>query len=121
METYTPRNVREFRIKGIQQLIISVHERAHDEIANADVYRMQSEERQIQRDEADRIAILEYQEGLRNYELLQAEVDEFVTHQTRTAVDRAWEAEEEARNELNSNRIIQPQGRPPHSSTGQRG
>lgn len=116
METYTPRNVREFRIRAIQQLIVSVHERANDEITNAEAYRRQAQERQIQRDEADRRAIFEYQDGLRNYELLQAEVDEFVTRQTQTAVERAWEAEE-----LNSNRTTQPQGRPPHSSRGRRG
>lgn len=121
METYTPRHVREFRIRAIQQLIVFVHERANDEIINAEAYRRQAQERQIQRDEADRRAALEYQDGLRNYELLHAEVDEFIARQTQTVVQRAWEAEEEARNELDSNRTTQPQGRPPHSSRGRRG
>ena len=76
--------------------------------------------RRIQQDEADRRAVLEYQQALRNFEVLQAEVDEFVAHQTRIAVDGAWEAEEEAQNELNINRTTQSQSRPPHSSRGGR-
>ena len=45
MESYAPSHVREFRIKAVQGLILAVHSRAEDEIANAATYRRQAEEK----------------------------------------------------------------------------
>ncbi len=123
IDSYVPSHLKEFQIKATQALIVSIHERAEDEVTNAALYARQAQERRAQQDLEDERAAAEYTAAIRNYDVLQAEVDNFVAEQARSArsaVDRAWEAEQEARNELNTSRRAQSQ-RPPQSSRGRRG
>ena len=41
---------------------------------------------------------------MRIYDVLQVEVDEFMAQQARCAMERVWEEEKEAQNELNISR-----------------
>lgn len=123
MASYLASHVREFRIKAIQGLIVAIHDRVEDEITNAALYARQAEERRIQQEEAHNRMVADFQQAARNHAQLQAEVDEWQAQQaqqSRSAVERAWEANEEEQEELNANRTT-PLQRPQQSSRGRRG
>ena len=114
-------DVREFRVRAIQRLIVAIRERAQDEIVNAAVYERQEQERQHAANQEQLRQVRDHQDAIRNYEILQAEVDQFVSSQNQaqlTLVERAWQAAQEAENELNRTRETQTQTRPPNTSRG---
>lgn len=119
MDAYEPRHVKEFRIRATQRLILAVHEYAADAPRRAEEQARQALQQQIELEEAGRRQAMEYQESVRNFEICQAEVEEFVATQQQTALDRAWLAAEEAEAELH--RATPQRSRPPPNRSRGRG
>lgn len=113
--------MKEFRIRATQKIIVAVHEYAQDAPRRAREQERMELQRQRELQETSRRQAMEYQEHCRNFEACQAEVEEFVASQQQSAVERAWEAAEEAL-ETERQRTTQPRTRPPpNSSRGRRG
>lgn len=116
MDTYESRHVKEFRIRATQSLILAVHEYARDAPRRAAEQARHAEQQQAAAEEAARRQVEDYQQSVRNFERCQAEVEEFVASQQQSAIDRAWQAAEEAQSELH--RTTRPRSRPHNSSRG---
>lgn len=91
--TYGIIDVNQFRIKAIQGIIAAVHERAQEEIDRAEEFAQEAQERLRQRDEAMHNQVLAHQAAIQEYDILNADVEEWVRNREQIALQEALEAE----------------------------